>query len=340
LLTIPEQGADADWINTAAASRQTRGNATMANIKWQYPEHWRVPSPRGPVSHYTSPQHMDAFIKQLVTVGFAGLGIFVWNLQALNSMFGSVKAYKNFIQDRGMEKIVDIFWAAPQAAPNVMPHDRASHDAIFSTLERFVGACDGLEVENLVVMPTNTHYGMEPITPDRLKITADLWNRVGKMTRSHGMKLGCHHEFWGGIRTPEQIDFFYANTDPEYVHLYLDTAQHQIASVDPVALYIKYHDRVCGFHLKDTHYVDLVGDYRRKPEPELCASTTGRWFHEMGTPEGLVDFPALMAALKEYGYKGWLGAEHDKAQIGGGSYPESTAIAMWYVRNVLSPIYS
>lgn len=312
----------------------------MANIKWQYAEHWRVPSPRGPVNHYASFQHMDAFIKQLVAVGFTGLGIFVWNLHALNAMFGSVKAYKSFIQERGMEKIVDIFWSAPHAVPGAMPHDRASHDTIFNGLEWFVRSCEGLEVENLVVMPTNTHYGMEPITPDKLRIMADLWNRVGRMARSHGMKLGCHHEFWGGIRTPQQLDFFYANTDPEDVYLFIDTAQHQIASVDPVDLYVKYHDRVSGFHLKDTHHIDLVGDYRAKPDPELVASTTRRWFHEMGTPEGLVDFPALMAALKEFGYQGWLGVEHDKAPIDGGSYPESTAISMWYARNVLSRIYS
>lgn len=312
----------------------------MSNIKWQYAEHWRVWSPRGPVNQFASLQHMDAFIKQLVATGFTGIGIFVWNLNMLSSMFGSVAAYKRFIQERGMEKIVDIFWAAPQAVPNVMPHDRGSHDAIFAVLERFARACDGLEVENMVVMPTNAHYAMEPITDDKIKIMADLWNRVGKMARDHGMKLGCHHEFWGGIRTMEQIDTFYANTDPDYVHLYIDTAQHEIASVDPVALYVKYHDRVSGFHMKDTHHVDHAEDYRAFPDAELLASTTNRWFHEMGTAEGLVDFPALMQALKDHGYKGWLGVEHDKADIGGGSYPESTAVAMWYAKNVLSKIYS
>jgi sugar phosphate isomerase/epimerase len=69
------------------------------------------------------------------------------------------------------------------------------------------------------------------------------------------------------------------------------------------------------------------------------APTTARWFHEMGTPEGLVDFPALYGALKETGYEGWVAVEHDKADVGGGNYPESTAIASWYVQNVLRPIY-
>jgi sugar phosphate isomerase/epimerase len=106
-----------------------------------------------------------------------------------------------------------------------------------------------------------------------------------------------------------------------------------------VALYRQYAHRVNGFHFKDTRHVDKVEDYRSQPDPELCASTTTRWFWEMGTPGGLVDFPALMQALKEHDYEGWIGVEHDKADIGGGSYPESTALAMWYARNVLEPIY-
>lgn len=283
---------------------------------------------------------MDAFVKQLVAADFDGLGIFVWNLAALTGMFGSIAAYERFIQERGMEKIVDIFWSAPQAVPLASPHLRETHDRIFGALERFAGACEGLAVENLVVMPTNAHYAMEPITPDTIKILADLWNRVGRMAKAHGMKLGCHHEFWGGLRTWQQIDLFYEHADPEYVYLYIDTAQHQIAGVDPVELYVKYHERVSGFHLKDTWHVDIVGDYRSRPDAELVAKTTGQWFHEMGTPQGLVDFPALMHALKAFGYTGWVGVEHDKVDIGGGSYPESTAVAMWYARNVLSPIYS
>ena len=44
--------------------------------------------------------------------------------------------------------------------------------------------------------------------------------------------------------------------------------------------------------------------------------------------------------MKEYGYQGWVGVEHDKADIGGGNYPASTAIAAWYIRNVLQKIYA
>jgi sugar phosphate isomerase/epimerase len=60
----------------------------------------------------------------------------------------------------------------------------------------------------------------------------------------------------------------------------------------------------------------------------------------MGTPGGLVDFPAMLAAMKECGYEGWVGVEHDKADVGGGNYPESTALSAWYIKHVLNNIYA
>jgi sugar phosphate isomerase/epimerase len=60
-----------------------------------------------------------------------------------------------------------------------------------------------------------------------------------------------------------------------------------------------------------------------------------RWFYEMGEG-GLVDFPTLMKEIVTSGYDGWLTVEHDKAELGGGSYAEATAVAKWYIDNVLA----
>ncbi|TXH57252.1 MAG: sugar phosphate isomerase/epimerase [Burkholderiaceae bacterium] len=312
----------------------------MSRIKWQYADHWRTDSPKGPVNQFASRVEMDRFVKQIAAVGMTGVGMFAWNLPAVAAMFGGLPAYKDFLAERGIEKIVDLFWCQPQASPGMTVHDRGHKGRVLGMLDHFAGLAAGLGIENLVVMPAHCYADTEPVSPERIEILADLWNSAGRMAlQKHGMRLGCHHEFWCGIRTQDEIDRFYALTDPAYVGLYIDTAQHVIAGVDPVALYRRYADRVTGFHFKDTRHVDTCGDYRSQPDPELCARTTPRWFWEMGTPGGLVDFPALMQALKEHGYDGWIGVEHDKADIGGGNYPESTALAMWYARNVLEPIY-
>lgn len=312
----------------------------MTKIKWQYADHWRTASPHGPIDQFASRNEMDRFIKQISAVGLTGIGMFAWNLPAVSAMFGDLLTYQAFLQERGLENIVDLFWCQPQATAGMQVHNPEHHVRVIGMLEHFVGLTEGLGIENLVVMPAHSYADTEPVDGDRIKILADLWNKAGQMAAGHGMKLGCHHEFWCGIRSEEELDTFYSLTDPQYVHLYIDTAQHVIAGVDPVALYRRYHDRVNGFHFKDTKYVDSIDDYRSQPDPELCAATTPRWFWEMGTPGGLVDFPSMMNALKEHGYTGWIGVEHDKADVGGGNYPESTALAMWYARNVLSQIYS
>ena len=132
--------------------------------------------------------------------------------------------------------------------------------------------CEGLTgVENFIVMPTSTYYQTEPVTDDTIKVVADLWNRVGKLTLEQGMKTTCHFEFWGAIRTREQLELFFEYTDPQYVHFFCDTAQHTIAGVDPVQLFRDYKDRCTGFHFKDTKNVDEHEAYRTPPDPELMA---------------------------------------------------------------------
>jgi sugar phosphate isomerase/epimerase len=302
-------------------------------------DHWREPSARGLVTQYASRQHMDRFIKQLAALGFEGLDTFFFSLPAFEAMFGSLRNFEEFIRERGMQKVVNIFFAKPNVAPGWAFHDRGDHDAIVDFCERLMDRCSPLALEGLIVMPTNTYWQVEPVTDDKLCALADLWNRIGEVTRKRGIKTSIHHEFWCGIRTMEQIDRFYELTDPERVFFFCDAAQHVIAGVDPVAVYEKYHARCSGFHFKDTHDIDTKDEYRMPPDAELLAPSVERWFWEMGTPGGLVDFPAIMRALKKHNYQGWLALEHDKADIGGSNYAEATAVAKWYADNVLAQIY-
>ena len=283
---------------------------------------------------------MDAFVKQLVSVGFTGLDIFDFRVGAITALFGSLERYQQFLRDRGLEKVVGVFLAPSYLEARFgAPHIRDTHDALLAHIDGVMRDVEPLQIETLVVMPAASYLYMEPVTDEKLKVMADFWNRAGELTLSYGVRTAAHHEFWCGIRSREEIDAFYAATDPRYVYLCVDTAQHAIAGVDPVDLYRAYADRCCAFHFKDTHDLDPGGEYRSPPDAELAAATVKRWFWEMGTPEGLVDFEGLMYALADTGYRGWITVEHDKADIDGGSYADSTSVAMWYAKNRLSEIY-
>jgi len=152
-------------------------------------------------------------------------------------------------------------------------------------VEQSLKLVEGLGVETFIAMPGGQYAQIEPVTDEKSRLMGEYYNRIGEVTLRHGIKLSCHHEFFCAIHSQEEIEKFYSATDPKYVFFYCDTAQHVIAGVDPVKLYMKYHDRCGGLHLKDTHYVDHVEDYRIPNDPEMNSSTTGRWFWEMGTRE-------------------------------------------------------
>ncbi len=305
----------------------------MANLKWAYMDHYSLDpgSPRGKIGAWSTRKYAERYIKQLTALGFQGIDRFAEQVGEGAALFGSMKDHRKFLQDMGIEKIAGLF-ASYSFSP--MLHIRASHDFIVSDFERMVKIQEGSGVEHFIIMPANKYWIVEPVTDEKIHILADLWNRVGKMLLSHGLKASFHHEFHAAISRAEEVEKFYAWTDPQYVYFYCDTAQHAIAGVDPVKLFLKYHDRCIGFHLKDTHNVDTT-QYRLPPNPEIF-SNVDRWFWEMGTPEGLVDFPALFRGLKEYNWRGWVSVEHDATT----DYPDSTCYAKWYIDNVLTKIYS
>jgi inosose dehydratase len=315
------------------------GEKEMANIKWSYMDHWKTNTPQGLITPFLSKKYMDRYIKQIAALGFQGLDTFGFRLNSYEALFGSMKNFREFLQERGIERVVGAFMAYPDISNSRNPHVRSTHGNIIRDCEATCKKASELGVENLVVMPASTYWQSEPITDEKLKIFVELWDKVGKMSLDYGIHTTCHHEFWCGVQSMDQIEKFYAWTNPDHVFYFCDTAQHTIAGVDPVELYLKYHDRTTGFHFKDTHNVDTKGEYRIPPDPEVIAPSVARWFWEMGTPEGLVDFPRLMKAIKEYNYKGWITVEHDKADVEGGNYAESTCISKWYIDNVLTKIY-
>lgn len=311
----------------------------MSALRWSYMDHWRADTPRGPMTQYGSRRLMDDFVKQISAVGFEGLDMFDFQIYGLTQMFGSIEKYQEYLQDHGITKIVNLFRGIMYDPRVADPHVRETHDEIVESTRRMLGMWEGLQIENLIVMPASLFADTAPVTKDKIKAAAECWNRVGEASAEFGVRTTGHHEFFCAIRTEEDILSFYEWTDPRYVSFFCDTAQHCIAGIDPVALYEQLHDRCSGFHFKDTREVDTTQAFANRPDAELMAPQTARWFYEMGAEGGLVDFPRLMHALKEHEFAGWITVEHDKANIGG-DYAESTALSMWYAKHVLREIYS
>ena len=115
----------------------------MPNLRWSYMDHWREPSPRGLITQYASVRSMDRFIKQLAVLGFEGIDTFFFSLPQFDAMFGSLAKFEDFMRERGVQKIVNVFFAKPNATAGFAFHERSDHDNIVRTCETImqVRAC-------------------------------------------------------------------------------------------------------------------------------------------------------------------------------------------------------
>jgi len=158
------------------------------------------------------------------------------------------------------------------------------------------------------------------------------------MTAKLGVKTVLHLDALSPLRSADELAAWLQRLDAALVGLCMDTAELTIAGHDVAAWYRRFQARVWHIHLKDALAVDTGNEYRA-PNAERALLQAGgerrieRWFGELGT--GLVDWTALMGALRETDYAGWLIVESDK-----GPAPAAASMMQnaWTVRHVLQPL--
>jgi len=114
-----------------------------------------------------------------------------------------------------------------------------------------------------------------------------------------GVRVGLHNHMGSLVETQPQLDEFLARCPG--CGLILDTAHLAAVDGDPTAIVRKYADRLVAMHLKDWILTDPDADawYRRGRFCELGAGNIG------------LDNIAVMRALVDAGYDGWVFVEHD-----------------------------
>lgn len=267
----------------------------------------------------------DKILRYHAAAGFKGIELMVFSIPNICNAFGSMKDFKEFALERGIERITGMF------VDHVGSEDKSNHPAIFAYVQRAIDAlaeCDGI---NLIIQPAGQYFGTGPLSDEGLRNAAECMNTVGRMAAEKGLAASIHNEFWCAINLYDH-ERFLDLTDPRYVFYCLDTAQVSIMGVDPVEFYKKYHERVQYFHVKDTTRAKASDEERFAQGAEFDKSGA-RWFWEPGG--GHVDFPGLWRLMKEYGHKGWIGIESD-----GTPDPLATMLLTKnYIDTVLDPIY-
>jgi len=141
---------------------------------------------------------------------------------------------------------------------------------------------------------------------DEAKIGAmcRITNKLGEYAKGLGVTVCFHPHYNTCVFSKSDIDFYAANTNPDFVSFCVDTAHTTLAGIEPVALIKQLGGRVAFMHLKDVDTYALS-----KAEGTAKMGT----FRALGL--GTVDFPAVKAALVELGYEGVLCVELDRPVI-------------------------
>ena len=140
------------------------------------------------------------------------------------------------------------------------------------------------------------------------QVFAEGANRVARtVKRETGLRAVFHQHIGTWVETPDETARLLRMTDASVLGLCFDTGHYRFGGGDPLTGLRQHADRIWHVHFKDH-------------EPNVAArSCSEGWsgvqsvehgvFCELG--KGDVDFPAVLSALREMNYGGWIVVEQD-----------------------------
>jgi inosose dehydratase len=132
--------------------------------------------------------------------------------------------------------------------------------------------------------------------------------RLAQVVRDEtGLRTVFHHHCATFVETQQEIDAFMNRTDDSLVGLCLDSGHITYAGGSPMDLLDSYGTRTWHVHFKDCE--PAVAARARSENWDYQTAIRGGVFCELG--QGAVDFPALLEALHQRGYVGWIVVEQD-----------------------------
>lgn len=160
-------------------------------------------------------------------------------------------------------------------------------------------------------------------------------NRIAEAVWAEtGLRTVFHHHCAGYIETPDEIARLLDLTDPALVGLVFDTGHYAYgAGPDGCAAVLagldRFADRIGYVHFKDCD--PAVARRARAAGWDYFEAVRHGIFGELG--QGGVDFAAVLAWLRQHGYRGWIVVEQDVLP-GMGTPRESARRNRGYLRSL------
>lgn len=142
----------------------------------------------------------------------------------------------------------------------------------------------------------------------RFATMMDNMHRAGELAQTLGLRAVIHPHAGTFLETDAEIERMVGALDPSLVGLCLDTGHFRYGGADPARRIRDYRSVLQHVHIKDCH--TKVLDEVKAEGGDLYAALVRGVFTELGNGDSGID--AVIAALREVGYEGWLVIEQDQ----------------------------
>ncbi len=152
----------------------------------------------------------------------------------------------------------------------------------------------------------------KPVLPDsEFAAYGERLTGLAEYCAGQGVPLSFHHHMGTGVETERELELTIANTG-DAVGLLVDTGHLQFAGGDILAVIERYGHRINHVHAKDIRS-EVLETVDRDRDSFLDCVLRGI-FTVPG--DGMIDYPAVMQALADKEYQGWVivEAEQDPAR--------------------------
>lgn len=141
-----------------------------------------------------------------------------------------------------------------------------------------------------------------------VKALADRLSLLGRVAKDHGLGFGYHPHVGSLGETRNGFGSVLEASDPRFVGLIADTAHLQLGGSNPAEVIRAFHSRLLYLHFKDARK-DAEKLARRNP---ALLRRSKYMFCALGT--GVVNFPAVVSAVLDVRFTGWIIIELDGYQ--------------------------
>lgn len=263
-----------------------------------------LPNPVGYAAISWPRDEFDDALVDISALGFQGIQMLGWVQKSYGQRIETIKARLNIL------KLKPAALSCSGLSPGpTQTADESSQLRSYATFMKLLGG------KNLQITDggrPDIHY-----TAGQIKSLGDRMNHLGKLAQDSGLVLGYRPHFDTLGETRQGLDGVLASTDSKYVKLIADVAHLALGGCNPAEVIRTYHERMLFLHLKDVRKDVLA--LARKNRNLVRKSTY--LFCEIG--QGGVNFPAILHAMREVSFSGWVIIELDAYQSRPGGPAES-----------------